>query len=107
MSFWYDASMMFPSARVSARALSLSLSRAEVFDALPSVVLIFTFAELVSFAVSRVSSGAVSMYFREAKSVHEWFADSISLQIMVTECLARAEVDACFTSLCCGCPAPV
>ena len=35
--------------------------------------------------VTRVSSGKLSMYFREAKSIHKWLADAISLQIMLTD----------------------
>ena len=37
------------------------------------------------FAGSVVSSGKSSMYFREGKSVHKWFADPISLQIIPTD----------------------
>ena len=46
---------------------------------------VVTFAELVSLAVSRVSSGKSSTYFREAKSIRKWFAESISLHIMLTD----------------------
>ena len=46
---------------------------------------IVTFAELVFLAVSRVSSGKPPTHFREAKSIRKWFAESISLHIMLTD----------------------
>ena len=36
-------------------------------------------------AVSMVSSGKSSMYFRDGKNIHKQFADPISLQIMLTD----------------------
>ena len=45
----------------------------------------FTFTELFSLAVSRVSSDKSSMYLKEAQSMHKWFTDSTCLQIMLME----------------------
>ena len=38
----------------------------------------FTFAELVSLAVLRVFLGKLTMYSKDAKGTHKWFANSIS-----------------------------
>ena len=48
--------------------LSLEL---DVFSSRRAVNAIFTFAELVSLAVSSVSSSKLSMCFREAKIIHK------------------------------------
>ena len=45
----------------------------------------FAFAEQVSLAVSEVSSGKLPRYSREVKSMHKWFVDSISQQIMLAD----------------------
>ena len=62
ISFSFSLSMRFPSARVPA------LSRAGLSGSLRDDNSIFTFAELVSLAVSTVLSDKFSMFFREPTS---------------------------------------
>ena len=45
-----------------------------------------TFEKPFSLALSRYSSGKWSMYFGEAKNIHKWLTDKISLQIMLMYC---------------------
>ena len=60
----------------------------------------FTFAELVSLAVSMVSSSKTSVYFREAKSTNKWFADKVKFQIMLTDSSLAFVLDVYLTSFC-------